>query len=160
MAQNFIHEGEVIDYVAGGTVTSGDVLFSGILPGVALNSGISGDIISMQIRGVFKLDKTTSLVISQGDKLYFNTGTKRVTKTNTDKYIGVAVKAEVSAATTVNVLLTPDTNAVTNQAAVVAAVATANGSDAATTQALANALKTTVNNILTELKAAGLMASA
>ncbi len=39
----------------------------------------------------------------------------------------------------------------------VAANATVNGSDAATTQALANSLKTTVNNILTELKAAGLM---
>lgn len=159
MAQNFIHEGEVIDFVAAGTVTSGDVLFSGILPGVALNSGVSGDIISMQICGVFKLPKTTSLVISQGDKLYFNTGTKKVTKTNTDKYIGVAVKAEVSAATTVNVLLTPDTNAVTNQAAVVAAVTTANGSDAATTQALANQLKISVNAILTELKNAGLMAT-
>jgi predicted RecA/RadA family phage recombinase len=160
VAQNFIQPGDVIDYTAGGTITSGDVLFSGILPGIALISGVSGDIIPMQIRGVFQVDKTTSLVISQGDKLYFNTGTKKVTKTNTDKYIGVAVTAEISAATTVQVLLTPDTNAVTNQAAVVAANATANGSDAATTQALANSLKTTVNNILTELKAAGLMASA
>ena len=46
------------------------------------------------------------------------------------------------------------------QAAVVAAEATANGSDAATTQALANALKVKVNAILTALKAAKLMASA
>lgn len=44
-------------------------------------------------------------------------------------------------------------------AATVAAEATANGSDAATTQALANALKTKVNAILTALKNAGLMAS-
>lgn len=45
-----------------------------------------------------------------------------------------------------------------NQAATVAAEATANGTDAATTQALANALKTKVNAILTSLKAAKLMA--
>lgn len=44
------------------------------------------------------------------------------------------------------------------QAATVAAEATANGTDAASTQALANALKTKVNAILTSLKAAKLMA--
>lgn len=42
-------------------------------------------------------------------------------------------------------------------AANVAAEATVDGSDAETTQALANALKVTVNAILTALKAAGLM---
>lgn len=45
------------------------------------------------------------------------------------------------------------------KAVVVAPVATANGSDLATTQALANQLKITVNAILTALKNAGLMAS-
>lgn len=43
-------------------------------------------------------------------------------------------------------------------AATVAAVATANATDLATSEALANQLKTTVNAILTSLKAAGLMA--
>ena len=45
------------------------------------------------------------------------------------------------------------------QVAAVAAEATANGSDAATTQALANALKTKVNAILTALKTAKVMAT-
>lgn len=44
------------------------------------------------------------------------------------------------------------------QAATVAAEATADGSDATTTQALANALKVKVNAILTSLKTAKLMA--
>lgn len=45
------------------------------------------------------------------------------------------------------------------QVAAVAAEATANGTDAATTQALANALKTKVNAILTALKNAKVMAT-
>ena len=45
------------------------------------------------------------------------------------------------------------------QVAAVAAEATANGTDAATTQALANALKTKVNAILTALKTAKVMAT-
>jgi hypothetical protein len=44
-----------------------------------------------------------------------------------------------------------------DKAANVAAVATADGSDADTTQALANALKVTVNAILTALKTSGIM---
>lgn len=40
---------------------------------------------------------------------------------------------------------------------VIAAIATANGSDAATTQALANATKTSVNLLIAELKAKGLI---
>jgi len=40
----------------------------------------------------------------------------------------------------------------------IAAEATANGSDAATTQALANALKTKLNAVIAALKAADLMA--
>ncbi len=44
-------------------------------------------------------------------------------------------------------------------ATTIAAEATANGSDAATTQALANALKTKLNAVIAALKAAGLMAS-
>jgi hypothetical protein len=42
-------------------------------------------------------------------------------------------------------------------AATVAAITTANATDLPTAQALANQLKTTVNDILTALKAAGLM---
>lgn len=45
-------------------------------------------------------------------------------------------------------------------AAYVAPIATADGSDATTTQALANATKTTVNGIIAALVAADLMASA
>lgn len=44
-----------------------------------------------------------------------------------------------------------------DKAANVAAEATVNGSDAETTQALANALKVTVNAILTALKTSGIM---
>lgn len=51
------------------------------------------------------------------------------------------------------------TQVISAQQTVVAQISTADGSDAATTQALANQLKSTVNSLLTKLKAHGLIAS-
>lgn len=74
----------------------------------------------------------------------------------TKPFAGIAAAAAANTDGKVKLLL----NRVAPKAANVAAEATANGSDAATTQALANALKTKVNAILTALKDAGLMATA
>lgn len=180
MAQNYIQEGNVIPYTVptSTTIVSEDVVFAGIIPGIALGGGTEGDIIQLSLRGVWRVAKTTSLVITQGDKLYFNTSTKKVTKTKTDKYIGIAFASELSAATTVDVLLNPDTNSEANQAAVVtalgtttnltaieavfgdlAAARTAVNTLATETEARLDAIETKVDAILTSLKSAGVMAS-
>jgi predicted RecA/RadA family phage recombinase len=150
--------GSSIEYTnaTGSDIASKAVVVIGSLVGIA--AGIIKDTETgiVLLEGVWEVDKTTSLAIAQGDKLHWNTSTKKVTKTVTDKPIGTAYKAAASAGTRVEVKLYE--NAVNGAvAANVAAIATANGSDASTTQALANATKTSVNAILTALKAAGIM---
>lgn len=157
MAQNFKQDGLVVYYVvpAETTIAAGDVVVINSMVGVALTSGTAGNAISVQLEGVFELEKTNPLVINQGDEVFFNTTTKKVTKTATDVPLGVAFAGAISAATKVEVKLHPA--AALGHAANVAAVSAADGSDLATTQTLANQLKTRLNSLLTNLKAAGLM---
>jgi len=158
MAQNYIQDGDILEIVNGSTaITSGSPVVVGSVVGIALGDIAANGEGRVQVCGVFEVGKTASLAISQGDKVYFNTSTKLVTKTATDVFMGFAFKSATAEASTVQVSLA-EGGSVAGKAATVAAVSTANGSDAATTQALANQLKTTVNAILTELKAAGLMA--
>ena len=147
---------EIIN-TTGGAVASGDVLISGNIVGIALRDLANNEKGAVLLKGVVTLGKTTALAISQGDRLYFNTSTKLITKTVTDVFIGTAVKAAAANTdTTVEVLLGESMVPVV-KAANLAAIGTANGSDAATTQALANATKTAFNTLLTNLKNAGIM---
>lgn len=157
--KNFIQEGERINYTipADTTIASGDVVVIENLSGIAVTSGTTGDTIAVALEGVYQLAKPTNLAINQGDRVYWDTATKRVTKTTTHKPLGTAFATAASSAATVNVRISEDGSAAP-VAANVAQNATANGSDAATTQALANSLKTSVNALLTALKNAGLMA--
>lgn len=181
MAQNHISEGNILPYTvpSSTTILSGDVVFAGVLPGIALGGGTEDDEIQLALRGVWLIDKTTSLVITKGDKLYFNTSTKKVTKTKTHKYIGIAWTSQASDDTTVEVLLNPDTNSETNQAAVVAALGTttdltaiagtfadlaaarsAVNTLATETEARLDAIESKIDAFIASLKTAGLMASA
>jgi len=160
MAQNYIESGDRKDHLLGSgeVFTSGVPVVIGNLVGIPLSSGVEGDTVVVLFEGVFTLNKTTSLVITEGDALFWNTSTSKITKTVTHTPIGTAWGSELSAATTVKVKLYEDGNyGIVKVAANVAQEATANGSNAATTQALANALKVTVNATLTALKTAGLM---
>jgi predicted RecA/RadA family phage recombinase len=159
MAQNFIQPGEHLEITNGGNtaIASGAPVKHGSIVGVALGiipaNGGKGTI---RTTGVFQLPKKANLVINSGDAVFWDSTPGEITKTATDGFfIGYAVAGALGAATTVNVLLVQEANGA--QAANVAQNATANGSDAGTTQALANSLKTSVNAILTSLKNAGIM---
>ena len=159
MAQNFKIKGDVLQLKneSGATVSSGSVIIVGKFIGIALGDIEDDATGSVATEGVFELPKATGTAIAPGDVVTWNTSTKKVTKDVTaDVIIGVAYSDEASGATTIQVCIDEQPL----QAAVVAAITTANGSDAGTTQALANATKTTVNAILTSLKNAGIMASA
>lgn len=157
--RNSAQPGHVIDYTipSATTIEGGDVVIIGKLVGVAVSGGTTGDVIAVNLTGAYTLPKESPLAISQGDKLYWATDDKEITKTATDTPIGYAFASAGS--TDAEVVVVLDSMGAT-QAATVEAITTANGSDAATTQALANATKTTVNAILTALKGAGIMASA
>lgn len=153
MAQNYKQPGDVLAVTAGATFTAGTPVTQGKLTGVPLNSGVSGETIQLQICGVFSLTKTAPLVITQGDRLYWS-GTE-VNKTVTGTPIGIAAASAVSAATTVEVLLYEA--GVMAQSTAIADISTADGSDAATTQALANANKAKTNALLAALRVAGII---
>lgn len=65
-------KGDVLDYVASGTITNGQVVVMGHTLGVALKGGGSGDVIPVAIDGVFELPKVSAAVFVQGEKLVFD----------------------------------------------------------------------------------------
>lgn len=156
--QNYICEGSVIEVTAGAAITSGDPVLSGSIFGVATNSAAIGEVVAVRVVGVYSLAKATGAAWSLGDRLFWDATNKVLTKTaSANTPAGFAYADALSADATGLLMLT--SNEGFNQAANVAAIATADGSDAGTTQTLANATKTTVNAILTALENAGIMAA-
>lgn len=108
MAQNYKREGCVLNYVvpASTTITSGQVVVCGSLIGVAKKSGTTGDIVPVQLEGVWELPKTQPQVWTQGQTLYWDPATSKVTNVaGSLAVIGYADVAAVSAATVGDVLL-------------------------------------------------------
>lgn len=107
MAQNYLQPGNQVTITnsTGTAVVSGEPFAVNDLVVVALGDIANGAAGTCGLEGVYSLPKTNPLVINQGDKVYFSTSTKKVTKTNTDKVCGVCVKAALSADATVEVKL-------------------------------------------------------
>lgn len=59
-----IQEGHVIDFTLTSTVTKGDAIAVGNCVGVALDSGVSGEVIAVALEGVFDLPKVDAAVIA------------------------------------------------------------------------------------------------
>lgn len=175
MANNFKHSGKCVTVVLGSgetAVASGKGYKIGSQVGIVLGltrlgqtvfvgtASAEDDQAVVALEGVFTHAKATEAV-TNGQRLYWNDTTKVVTTVNAgNTFMGFADGAAESGDATVDVRLVQGDASGAAIADVVAAVTAANGSDAGTTQTLANALKVTVNEILVELKAAGLMASA
>lgn len=98
---NYIQKGASIDYTAPANVHAGDVVSLNTRIGVAASDIKSGEVGAVAVSGVFEIDKTASLAVAQGDAVYFNTTTKKITKTNTDVPAGWAVAAVAAADATV-----------------------------------------------------------
>jgi predicted RecA/RadA family phage recombinase len=108
MATNLRANGQVYDYVATGTVTSGSPLLIGERLAVPLISGVSGDIVPCQVEGVFTINKATGggKSFTQGQKVYWDDTAKVVDvtdNTGANKMIGWAYAAASTAATTLDV---------------------------------------------------------
>jgi predicted RecA/RadA family phage recombinase len=71
--KNYIQRGEVLDFTipAATTVTSGELVEVGAMAGVAVTGGDAGDVIAVQLEGVFRLPKVTG-AINVGAKVYSN----------------------------------------------------------------------------------------
>lgn len=114
MAQNYIESGEIKDFVASGTITSGQVVEIGDMVGVALGNATSGETVAVSLEGVFTVPKVTGAgkSFTLGQKVY-SKGDGNVTPDANDggspatayKLAGYAWTAATTSATTVQVKL-------------------------------------------------------
>lgn len=106
--KNFVQKGDVLNYAnSGAAIKSGDVvpLTAGIgvaAVDIAATTGVG----AVGVEGVYSIAKEAPLVITQGDKLYWDNSAKKLTKTAMSNTLcGFAFESAVSAATTVLVKL-------------------------------------------------------
>lgn len=108
--KNFVQEGNTITVAAPAAVTSGQLVVVGAINGVAAFDAASGADVEVTVEGVFELSKVTTDVIAQGDKLYWDSGLAKLTKTagtGSKPMVGVATAAAGNGVTTVNCRLMP-----------------------------------------------------
>lgn len=107
MATNYKADGKVVNYVAAGTITSGQVvkMQNNNLVGIALSDGVSGDIVPVQIEGIFTITKNTSTdAYAVGSAVYVDSSGEADPAAPGNRFIGYAVK-QTTVETTVDVLL-------------------------------------------------------
>lgn len=154
---NKIQEGKILKHTAGGTITAGSPVIFGNRVGIAMVDMVSGDVKSIEMEGVFSVNKVSAQAWAAGDEIFWDAGASLFTTVATgNTQAGYATEAAANPTAKGELKLSPGVK----QSAVIAAVSTADGSDAATTQALANALKASHNSLLAALKASGLMKNA
>lgn len=126
--KNFIQEGTRVDWTntTGSAVASGDVVIVGSLAAIAVVDIADTKSGEVALEGVYELTKDAPLVISQGDEVFWNTSNKEVTKTATDKPLGVAFRAAASADTTVQVKIYGQGNGIPVAATIAALGTTSN----------------------------------
>lgn len=110
--KNFLACGDVLDYtVAGAAVVSGQPILLGDLLGIAVTSGAIGDVIAVQVEGVYSIAKrthATTAAMIQGSAVYWdatNSVIDNTSNTGANKMIGWAYVAALSTDATVQVRL-------------------------------------------------------
>jgi predicted RecA/RadA family phage recombinase len=108
--KNFVQEGNTITVTAPAAITSGQLVVVGSINGVAAFDAASGADVEVTVEGVFELPKVTTDVVVQGDKLYWDSGQLKLTKTagtGSKPLVGAATAAAGNGVTTVNCRLMP-----------------------------------------------------
>ncbi|MBX5459735.1 MAG: DUF2190 family protein [Steroidobacteraceae bacterium] len=113
MTDKFVQRGNVVNYVAGGDVTSGVPVVMGHTLGVPITSGVSGNTIAVAIEGVFELPKVANAVFAVGEKLIWDTSAGAFDDSAATPATGdltgaaMAMRAGLNGETTCLVKLTP-----------------------------------------------------
>lgn len=160
MATNYIQDGDVLTLTAPYQRNSGLGALVGSIFGVSLGTVASGATGEFAVEGVFSLAKTSAQAWSVGDRIYWDDTNKRCdTDPTVGPLIGCATAAAANPSSTGYVRLNEGVPGLdeAKQGAQVADVTTAAATDLATSEALANQLKTTVNAILAQLRATGII---
>jgi predicted RecA/RadA family phage recombinase len=114
MAKNFVQVGDIIEVTApsGGCTSGVGYAIGASLFGVAVVDAASGTPVNIGVTGVWTLPKVTTVQYLAGARLWWDDSAKTVTATTASNInIGVAVATGVTTATTINVLLKPETAA-------------------------------------------------
>ena len=102
--KNYIAEGDTLIITAGSAITSGAGVLTGSIFGVAAADIASGADGPINLSGIYDLPKTAAQAWTQGALIYW-TGTACTNVASTNKLIGIAARAQLSADTTGRVRL-------------------------------------------------------
>ena len=105
MAKNYVQEGEVLDFVAGGApVASGAVVLMGKRIGIATADVAAGAKGAAAVTGVWNVAKLATDVVAQGDLLYWDAANNRLTTTvGANTLAGYAAAAAGNGVATVSI---------------------------------------------------------
>ena len=104
--RNYVQRGETVTLAAPAALASGEPFAVGAIFGVATGAAESGASVEAALVGVFDLPKTTGQAWTVGARLYWDATAKKLTTTSTSNlFVGAALAAAVSGATTGRVLL-------------------------------------------------------
>lgn len=159
--QNYIQDGRILTLTAPYAVASGAGALVGSIFGVATSTYAEAEEGEFNTSGVYELAKTSAQAWTVGQKVYWDDTNKRCDTSGTvGPLIGTATAVADNPSSTSYVKLNGSApSTAKGPQAAIADIATADGSDAATTQALANATKAKINTLLAELRTAGIIAS-
>jgi len=88
-------EGHVIDHTLESDVNVGDVIPLGTMVGVAVTSGLTGEVIAVEIEKVWQVTAATADAITVGAVLYFDATARVMTTVATDNTLaGKAISAK------------------------------------------------------------------
>jgi predicted RecA/RadA family phage recombinase len=157
--KNYVQDGENLDLVAPYDVVAGAGFLVGFIFGVAVDDALSGAAVVGCTEGVFTLAKTSAQAWTQGQKIYWDNVNKRCDSDGTTGIlIGAAAVAAANPSATGVVMLNESVpGEAKGPQAAVADIATAAATDLATSEALANQCKATINTLLAELRLVGII---
>ncbi len=99
---NYVCEGDVWKVTLSGTVASGTPVLMGNILGVHEVGGVSGDVVTVRVCGVFEIAKKSTDTPAQGAPLYWDaTNSELTTTASTHKLAGYAFAAAGSGDTIV-----------------------------------------------------------
>lgn len=106
MANQFVQEGNLVDYTPGSAVAAGSLVVCTDRVFFAHRAIAASELGSLTTRGVIKYAKTTGEAWTFGQKLYYAAGTDKLTTTaSTNKIAGYAAAAAASGDTEGSCLL-------------------------------------------------------
>lgn len=107
--KNYVQEGCVLEVVSAAPVESGSVVSVGSLLGVAQTAAAeAGETLTVSLKGVYELPKAAGVAITQGGKVYYDSGNSEVTDTDNggaNAFLGYGWAEALAADTTALVLL-------------------------------------------------------